>query len=200
MINPVRLAKDNGLWPEFGAPAGEADRERFRDDARAKVRKLMDDYRAWAESDRGIIDDPGPPPPTAELPMTPPEPHDSETDHRRFRRVTDAWFDTEYLPRHLPEYMVWSVANDLWQAKRAGARTQSRSHWQRRLRMLRFLSYTLGAPAAGVLVVLLLSVFTTTLPALVAGALCGIATVLILFVLDYGLNKLEDYISAKRKT
>lgn len=201
MIDPVKLAKDNGLWPTIEPFQPKDDnpeegRTEWRDKTRATVKKLVKDYAAWAQSDKGVIDDPGPAPEPIQMPMEPPQPSESEEKHKEFRRVTDQWFDTEYMTRYLPEAEVWSVANALWQQKLDEARIKALDRRHQTLRMTRFLSYLLGGAVACFAVVALVSL---VLPGYASAAVGGLAAVLAVFAVDFGFNKLE-YKLAREKT
>lgn len=195
MIEPVKLAKDNGLWPELtplqtpDGPDADEVRAKWRDATRVKIKKLAKDYGAWAQSDKGVVGDPGPAPTPIEMPLTPPQPSDSEDKHKEFRRVTDLWFDTEYMTRYLPESETWAVASALWQQKLDTAHIAVLEKRRRSLRWMRFLSYIVAGMAACFAAVVLCSLF---LPGYLPGIPGGLVAVLSVFLVDYGFNKLED--------
>lgn len=196
MINPVQLAKDNGLWPNFEPRTTESGdtSDEWRDSTRAKIKKLMADYVAWAKSDKGIVDDPGHPPALIEMPLRQPDPHDSEEVHKKFRQVTDRWYDEEFLRKGLPERELWATAAGLWQEQQEKIRVARITRSRSSLRWLRFVAYVVVGTGAclGTLAVCsaILDTFLSGLPA-------GLMAVLSVFGVDFVMNKLEDHMDRK---
>jgi hypothetical protein len=187
MINPVKLAKENGLWPDFGSP----DDPEYRDKALAAIHKLIADYTSWATS-RSIFDDPGPAPEPVEMPLPPPDPSESIEKHQEFRRVTDRWYDAEYLPKYLPESELWVAAKKLHEDHLQRSRIQSLAQHSKNLRWIRFVSYFGSALAAGIIVALIAPSVLDDLPQTIIGAICAVAATLTVFGADYAFNKIED--------
>jgi hypothetical protein len=203
MIDPVKLAKDNGLWPTFDpVPKEQADNEEtstiWRDGVRSKIKKLVADYIAWAQSEKGIVDDPGRGPEPIKMPMEMPDPTDTVEKHHEYRRVTDLWYNTEYMIQHLPEHEVWAVANGLWQAKLDKQRATAISRKRSAFRWVRFLAYLLLAGLCVGFLGWTLLIYLG-LPEWIAGSTCGMASVLALFGVDFIFNKIEDRLARRQE-
>ena len=194
MIDPVKIAKDNNLWPDLGKPAegktGEGLNDGWRDEARAKIKKLVKDYGEWAMSEKGVIDDPGPVPKPVELPLRAPDPSATVEEHQKFRRITDEWYDTEFMVRYLPESELWATANGMWQAKLSKQRAEKLSRRRASLGRFRIVGFVIMSMLAGFLTWLALSL--VTLPQSLVGGLCGLVAVFAVLGTNYAFNVLED--------
>jgi len=196
MIDPVKLAKDYNLWPMLpplqlpDGQDGEDARTTWRDDARAKVKKLVSDYVIWAQSDKGVIDDPGPAPKPVEMPLRPPDPGESEDVHKKFRKITDDWYDSEFLLQSLPKTEVWAAANGLWRAKLSRDRAAKLSQRRTSLGRLRLVAFVFVSLVVGY--TLWMALALTTLPQALVGGLCGLAAVIGVLAANFAFDKAEN--------